>query len=300
MRPGVSIVGAGRLGTALAFVLGSRGYSIEALVARRLTRAKKAWRTTGKDGLALSASQLDQLPASRIILIAAPDDAIESVAEQLAKSQKHLAKGRAVFHTSGALSSEVLRSLAAVGFQTGSLHPLVSVSGLPANIDDFSGVYFCIEGDSLARKVARALVRDLGGKSFSIEPVNKALYHAAAVMASGHMTALMSLAIEMIERGGLSEARARKILLPLVESAVENLSLMSPSKALTGTFARGDVETVRRHLAAMNDRSLSEALAAYALLGRRSLELTRGTRREPETRAIICKLLQAAEDRNLK
>jgi predicted short-subunit dehydrogenase-like oxidoreductase (DUF2520 family) len=63
------------------------------------------------------------------------------------------------------------------------------------------------------------------------------------------------------------------VLLPLLRSTLENLSAQAPSRALTGTFARADVETVRRHLAALEGQRLPDALAVYALLGRHSLRL---------------------------
>lgn len=296
----VSIIGAGRLGTALALALASRGYSIEALVARRLSHSQKAVKALGGVGLALSEGQLAQLPQSQILLITTPDDVIRSMAERLASSQKAMRPGRTVLHTSGALSSEELRSLFALGFHTGSLHPLVSVSDPASGAKNFNGAFFCLEGDPVAVRISRRLVRDLGGHGFSIERRSKALYHAAAVMASGHMTALFDIAIEMLGRCGLSESRARKVLLPLVESAVRNLATMTPARALTGTFARGDTATVRRHLAALEDPLLAEALAAYVLLGRRSLSLSKRNKRTVTTSAQISKLLRLSEKRNRK
>jgi predicted short-subunit dehydrogenase-like oxidoreductase (DUF2520 family) len=63
--------------------------------------------------------------------------------------------------------------------------------------------------------------------------------------------------------------------LPLVESTLKNLETQDPARALTGTFKRGDVSTVRKHLAALESANLPQALAAYVLLGQRSLLLAR-------------------------
>ena len=291
-KPAISVIGAGRLGTALALALAAQGYPVEAMVARRLGHAQRARRTLAGTGLALSAGQLKALPPSKLILITTPDDAIESVARELARVQKGMPGGRTVLHTSGALSSEVLEPLMDIGFHTGSLHPLVSVSDPVVGAADLRGAFFCMEGNAAGLRVARQIVRDLGGHGFSIEAGHKALYHAAAVMASGHMTALFDIAIEMLAHCGLSAPRARKVLLPLVESAARNLSTMEPARALTGTFARGDVATVRRHLKALEEQGLPEALAAYVLLGRRSLSLIK--RNEPQD-AQISKLLQLSK-----
>ena len=61
--------------------------------------------------------------------------------------------------------------------------------------------------------------------------------------------------------------------MPLLESTVNNLKTSNPQQALTGTFARGDVATVRRHLDALSGTELAEALEVYKLLGLHSLQL---------------------------
>ncbi|HEX8921389.1 MAG TPA: DUF2520 domain-containing protein, partial [Pyrinomonadaceae bacterium] len=115
----------------------------------------------------------------------------------------------------------------------------------------------------------------LGAQSFSISADNKALYHAAAVMTSGHTTALFDIAVEMLSRCGLTQTRARAVLLPLLRSTLENLYATDPAHALTGTFARADTATVRRHLDALISQGMQDVLAAYTLLGQRSLRLAK-------------------------
>ena len=222
-----------------------------------------------------SAKQLDRLPPSDLVVIATPDDTIAETANVIAASQKERAFGRTVLHTSGALSAAVLSPLAAVGFHVGSMHPLVSVTDPQAGSASLRRAFYCLEGDRTALKVARSVVHDLGGQSFSIAARDKALYHAAAVTASGHVVALFDIALEMLGRCGLSSLRARQVLLPLIESTVSNLSFKTPAESLTGTFARGDLATVRKHLDAIKNEHLSTALAAYVLLGGRSLALAK-------------------------
>jgi predicted short-subunit dehydrogenase-like oxidoreductase (DUF2520 family) len=117
-------------------------------------------------------------------------------------------------------------------------------------------------------------VRDLGGDSFVIDTKNKPLYHAAALMASPNLTALIDIAIEMLEQAGISSARARQILLPLISSTIENLVTENPRQSLTGTFKRGDIATVKMHLAAIASERLTDAMRAYVTLGKRSLQLS--------------------------
>lgn len=296
-KPSVSIVGAGRLGQALAMALRSSGYPILAFVARSASHARKAaepFNKSEKPVLALAASQLEQLPLTDLILVTTPDDAIEQTARKLAACETGRFRKSAVLHTSGALSSEVLSPLAKAGFRTGSLHPLVSVSEPRAGAKALRGAFYCLEGDRGAMQLARLVVSDLGGTSFSIRPESKALYHAAAVMASGHVVALFDVAAEMLAACGVSRKNAERILMPLLESTVNNLKQSDPEKALTGTFARGDLATVRRHLAALSRKEFGEALEIYKLLGRQSIQLAEKNRLDPQLLEQIRRLLNSA------
>jgi len=273
-KPLVSIIGAGRLGTTLALALAEQGYSTRSLVARRLQSARKAAAILDGNAEAFAANQIHLLPKADLFLISVPDDQIASVALKLSRAK--LEGKFTALHTSGALSSEVLSPLRAKGASTGSVHPLISVSDPQVSI---KGAFWSVEGDPSAVRVAKKLVRDLGGESFSIKSADKPLYHAAAVMTSGHVTALFDVALEMLVDCGLTRETARRILQPLLASTVHNLETRDPAQALTGTFSRGDVETVKRHLAALKQHKLADALELYCRLGKRSLKVTRkGTR----------------------
>jgi predicted short-subunit dehydrogenase-like oxidoreductase (DUF2520 family) len=296
-KPSVSIIGPGRLGQALAIALRSLGYPILAFVARHPAEARKAVRALNKSATpaqALGWDRLAQLPATDLILITTPDDAIAEAAERLAAGEFRRTRRRTVLHTSGALASDVLNPLLKAGFHTGSLHPLVSVSEPGAGAKALRGAFYCLEGDKTALRVARLIVEDLKGKSFSVRPENKALYHAAAVMASPHLVALFDLATEMLAACGVSNRSARQVLLPLVESTTKNLMVMNPERALTGTFARGDIATVRRHLAALSRKGFAQALEVYRLLGLRSVQLAKKNKLDPQLLEQIRKLLNSA------
>jgi predicted short-subunit dehydrogenase-like oxidoreductase (DUF2520 family) len=269
-KPNVSIIGAGRLGTALAVALNRNGYAVRSLVARRIKNARQAARHLDGQVKAYAANQIRLLPQADLFLISTPDDQIAEVATQLATLSYQ--SSPTVLHTSGALSSDVLAPLKTQGWSVGSVHPLISVSDAHASVE---GAFWSVEGDARAVSVAKMLVRDLGGSSFSIRTADKPLYHAAAVMTSGNVTALFDVALEMLVACGLTRKTARRILQPLLASTVHNLETKDPAAALTGTFSRGDVETVKRHLAALKDHRLTDALDLYCRLGRRSVKLAK-------------------------
>ena len=267
-KPRVSIIGAGRLGTALGVALLQRGYSIESLVARRAQKARYAASLLDAKPQVLAAKQLTSLRPADVFLITVPDDQIASVAAELSR----LKFEATALHTSGALSSDVLAALRERGWHTGSIHPLISVSDTGASLE---GAFWSVEGDAAALRSGKAIVRDLGGQSFSIRSEHKPLYHAAAVMVSGNVVAQFDVALEMLMHCGLNRKTARSILLPLIASTVRSLESKDPAQALTGTFSRGDVETVKRHLAALKKSELVDALELYRLLGQRSLKITK-------------------------
>ena len=263
----ISFVGVGRLGGALALALAEKGFEIENLITRHPENAGEIARKTSSQ--ILSFDEIG-LAASDIIFITTRDTEIEAAAGILAENLK---TKPTVFHTSGSLSSEILRKLKEAGCQTGSLHPLVSVSDANLGKERFKGAYFCVEGDREAVEIARKIVEKLEGKAFSIETKYKTLYHASAVMSSGHLTALVDTAIEVLARCGLEKSEAQRVLLPLIESSTENLKTQTPAEALTGTFARADVGTFRRHLAALRENVSEEVLETYLQLGARSAHL---------------------------
>lgn len=292
-KSSVSIIGAGRLGTALAVALAAQGYEIKSLVARRVqsackaativrktaTAASKTATVFGDKPSAFTATQIRRLPQADLFLISVPDDQIAGVALELSKLR--LDRKPIALHTSGALSSEVLGPLAAQGWSVGSLHPLISIPDARASV---RGAFWSVEGDRRAARLAKTLVRDLGGTSFSIRSADKALYHAAAVMTSGSVTALFDVALEMLVAAGLARKTARQVLQPLLVSTVHNLETKDTPAALTGTFSRGDIETVKRHVAALKQHQLGDALNLYRLLGERSLKMTK---KHPQLRRLL-------------
>jgi predicted short-subunit dehydrogenase-like oxidoreductase (DUF2520 family) len=293
VKPSLTIIGPGRLGTALAIALSGRGYSIQTLVGRHLSKLKRSAALLDVPVRLLVVKEIDKLAHSNLTIISTPDDQISFVVRKLSRRVIDRQLPPAVLHTSGALSSEVLSPLANRGWRTGSIHPLVSVSDPVSGANSFKGAYWCIEGDPKATQVGRLLVRDLGGRSFSIRSTAKPLYHAAAVMTSGNLVALFDIAIDMLNQCGLKRTEAQRVLLPLVESTLSNLSAVGPAKALTGTFARGDVSTVERHLAALTGPELKEARTLYQTLGRKALRLAEANGLDRRLSRVIATKLKA-------
>lgn len=268
----ISIIGAGRLGGALAIALSRRRekFRIENLVVRGESAAESARSLVSdlpdQDRPEILHSGDLSLIRSKIVLITTQDPEIEKISEDLARAVSY---DPVVLHCSGALSSEILGRHK----HAGSMHPLISISDPAVGAKSFAGAYFCVEGTPTAREVSELIVRELGGRPFSIETRFKPLYHASAVMASGHLTALLSVAFESLSKCGLDPENAKKVLFPLIKSTIANLEQHDPSKALTGTFARLDDAIFEDHLRSMHENLTDELIDIYLQLGLRSLHL---------------------------
>ena len=296
----VAIIGSGRVATALGLALTRAGHLVSIVASLHSAHARRAANLIGRKTKHASlnnlcrAENVGELTQADLIVIATSDDAIETVSQQLeaafrtgSRPDRRETRRRIALHTSGALDANVLDPLRREGFAVGSIHPLISISNPVTGADWLARAYFSLEGDPPAVRTGRQLVRSLGGQAFQIQPEMKALYHAAALMASPNLTALLDIALEMLTRCGISPNRARHMLLPLVESTLANLVRQDPRAALTGTFKRGDVVTTIKHIKAMKSEKLVEALRAYAVLGNRSLTLANHPRNEEEMRRLL-------------
>ena len=273
----ISIVGLGRVGGALAIALSRSGFELDTLVHRdpQIARSIQPYLSTDVNFSPIEGvSRLD----SDVVLITTADPDIRSTALALAD---RISPTATVLHTSGSLSSEVLADIRIADRKIGSLHPLVSISDPITGAEKFHGVYFCVEGDPDAVTIARSIAEKLGGRTFSIAPENKALYHAAAVTSAGHIVALIDLAVSMLAETGVDGETAKQVLLPLVRSTVSNLETQTASQALTGSFARADEAAIRRHLESFKGPLADRVREVYILLGEHSLDLAESNRVDP-------------------
>jgi predicted short-subunit dehydrogenase-like oxidoreductase (DUF2520 family) len=265
----VAIVGAGRVGCGMGRRLWELGWRIGAVIARSRAKAARAVRAIG--GGVAHGGLTRQAVGADLILIATPDDSIESVARELAKIGGSEWRGKIALHTSGALDRTALVSLADLGASTGSIHPLQTFSGREA--PELDGVVFAIEGDKRAVRTARNIARALGGVPVVVEGVHKAAYHAAGTMVAGQGLALVEAATRILMESGFTRRQAVQALLPLMRQMLLNFERHGPRVAWTGPHSRGDYSTIARHNAALTKfpREFGGAYRALTLLGSRVL-----------------------------
>jgi predicted short-subunit dehydrogenase-like oxidoreductase (DUF2520 family) len=211
----VRIIGPGRAGTALALALTNAGWDVGPMLGRG-------------DDLAGAAHGVD------LLVLATPDDQIRAVARSIEPDETTV-----VAHLAGARGLEVL----APHPRRAALHPLVALPTPELGARRLAGGWFAVAGDPLAGEVVRAL----RGRSFAVDDGDRATYHAAAVIASNHLVALMG----QVERLAATVGVPAQAYLDLATDTLANVAELGAEAALTGPAARGDEATIRRHLRAL-------------------------------------------------
>lgn len=290
-NPSIAIIGAGKAGTALSQALAEKGLRICGVASRSLSSAEKL----GDKYKAVSSVKPEAVTKSaEVVFITTPDDCILDTARFVAEAGG-FKPGQFVYHTSGALGPEALVFAKAKGAYTGCIHPLQTLAGTPIDKEYLATCYFLVDGDTKAQAMADKLIKLLGGTSFYIPSEGRALYHAAAATASNYLVALLYAAGQLLKKAGLTSEDGIKVLMPLVYTTLGNIEKTGPGAALTGPISRGDIKTVKRHLAALKaskEADVYEALARYTA----AIALKEGTLSGSQAKKII-KLTKEHEER---
>ncbi|MGQ5522313.1 Rossmann-like and DUF2520 domain-containing protein [Chitinimonas sp. PSY-7] len=286
--PTLNLIGPGRLARSLAYLWQQAGVlHIQDIVGRDPVHCQEA-------AAFIDAGKVCTLTAIRpadFTLVATPDDALVSTAEMFAATGM-VRTGDVIFHCSGALASTVLTPLKTAGALIGSVHPLASFANPAVAVKQFDGTYCGCEGDRVAIERLAPLFDAIGARRFMIDPAQKTLYHAGAVLACNNLVALMETALRCMAAAGITRDTAWQALRPLVVGTLNNLDKLPAAEALTGPIARGDAATVASQMAATSALDAKVA-ASYHSLGLVALELAAA--RPIEQGGLTSKQLAALE-----
>ncbi|OGV42144.1 MAG: hypothetical protein A3F46_07100 [Legionellales bacterium RIFCSPHIGHO2_12_FULL_42_9] len=286
-----SLIGAGRLGKSLAFsLLHDDLGELRDLCNTTLASAHTA---TKRLGAGRPISSLTKLKDTDILWITVPDEHIAAIANTLA--EQHILKpGTVVVHCSGVLSSAVLNPLTQLGCHTASLHPFKAFSLNQLDPNAFQGCYCALEGAPNAINTLSPLFKQLGAVLITIEPEKKAVYHAAAVIASNYLVTMAAISTKLLVEAGIDAAVAKRMIHQIMQSNLNNIEqAITPESALTGPIARGDTHTIKRHIKALNEASIRQLYATAALA---TLPLTQ---LEAAQQQEMRKLLRACQEINV-
>ncbi len=264
------LIGCGRLGINLAVFLSKQGFIPKAFSSKSLESAQKALELTGKGKV--YENSIDAAKSCGLIFITTPDTIIEPVCENIAKNSGFNEKS-IVFHLSGALDSNILKTAKQCGADTGSIHPLQAFAPYEQGLESpFKGINISIEGDDKAVELGKEIVNALRANSFTIPTEAKTLYHASAVVASNYLVTLEHFALELLKKADQPQEKAYEILHPLIMGTLNNIKNQGSINALTGPVARGDYEIVLRHLKDI-DKKMPYFSKLYRVLGQYTLDI---------------------------
>lgn len=180
-----------------------------------------------------------------LLLLTVPDDMLENVVTTLVGAGA-IREGQFVCHTSGRHGLAVLEAASSIGARPLAMHPAMTFTGTEVDLDRLHGCVFGVTTERSGRAFAESLVKDLGGIPMWVAEDKRTLYHAGLAHGANHLVTLVSQAMELLAASGAEDPAAT--LRPLLSAALDN-ALNSGDAALTGPIVRGDVNTVRAHLA---------------------------------------------------
>jgi predicted short-subunit dehydrogenase-like oxidoreductase (DUF2520 family) len=264
----IAILGLGKVGMAVGFLLRSAGYRIVAVASRSTVSLNKGIVYTGGEAYM---SFSDAAAQAECILITTADDAIESVCKEIS-SAGSIKPGNKVMHMSGAGGLNLLETAHAVGANVACIHPLQSFADVEGAIKNIPGSTFGITTVDEIKEWSVQIVRDLGGIPFFVSDTDKPLYHVAACIASNYLTTLIHKVEEIYQLLGLNREDSIRAIWPLVKGTMKNIEEKGTVHALTGPVARGDIGTINKHIQALRNR-LPALLPAYSILGLLTTEI---------------------------
>jgi predicted short-subunit dehydrogenase-like oxidoreductase (DUF2520 family) len=181
-------------------------------------------------------------------------------------------EGKAAVHCSGAAELSVLRPAADAGAQVGGFHPLQMFADPEVAARGLAGCAIAVEAGEPLAGALRAMVAALGARLLVVPAGARAAYHAGAHYAAAFVCTLLAEGVEIWRRIGIAPDDALAALLSLLRGATDAVAHSGPASAMAGAVARGDLETIRRHVAALG-RLDPKARELYCTLALRSVPL---------------------------
>jgi predicted short-subunit dehydrogenase-like oxidoreductase (DUF2520 family) len=260
----IGVVGAGRVGAVLAAALESAGHHVVAAAGESdASRLRIADLLPG----AVTAKPTAVARACDLLLLTVPDDMLENVVTVLSDSGA-IRPGQYVVHTSGRHGLAVLEPARRVGARVVAMHPAMTFTGTALDLDRLPGCVFGLTAGDAERAFAEGLVADLGGRPMWVPEEMRTLYHAGLAHGANHLVTLVAQAMELLAAAGADDPAAT--LRPLLTAALDN-ALEHGDTALTGPIVRGDVNTVRAHLAEIT-ATAPHTMPSYVALARDTLD----------------------------
>jgi predicted short-subunit dehydrogenase-like oxidoreductase (DUF2520 family) len=259
-RLSVGVIGPGRAGAPLAAALARAGHPVVGAHAVSQRSRRRVARFLPGVPIVDTAQVMAE---ADLVLLTVPDDVLDDLVSGLAGTGT-VTPGQFIVHASGRYGVAVLEPVTQLGALPMALHPVMTFTGGPADLDRLSGCPFGVTAPRVLRPVAEALVVEMGGDPMWVPEDARPLYHAALANGANHLVTLVAQTLDLLAGAGVERPAA--LVRPLLSAALDNVLEMG-DEALTGPVARGDAGTVSAHLEALS-RAAPEARAAYVAMAR--------------------------------
>ncbi len=275
-----TIIGNGAVGSALIDFLGKRSCKVRSVFN---SRGGIIYRQNGSSIAQENSYPVKENETGDLIFICVPDDNISEMAQKLSHSNLNWSSKK-VIHCSGNLFSNELEALSSLGAQTASMHPLQTFRR-GDDASRFDGVFVSLEGHPELCRELNSFVKTMGAHPLQVQKEQKQILHIAAVFASNYVVAVLHEAENLLKKKGIENGL--EPLEPLIRQTVENCLKLGPAEALTGPISRGDVESVLKHLQALEN--YSESINLYRVLGAKAIQVAkeRGNTPSDKLKALI-------------
>lgn len=238
----VVIIGSGNLATHLSTALYHAGVEIAQVYSRTPGNAQAL---ASKLNCTAISTAYDITPDADAYIIAVKDDAITTVAQQIASKISHRS---VVMHTAGSVPMSVLQDTAE---HYGVIYPMQSFS--KAREVDFRKVPCFIEGsDTEALGVIKSLAEKVCYTVRIADSHKRERLHLAAVFANNFTNHCYRLAERILEEEGIDFG----LLLPLIAETADKVRTMPPKEAQTGPMVRYDVGVMSKQMSLLTDERM--------------------------------------------
>lgn len=264
----IGFIGAGKVGFSLGKYFKENKLTVTGYYSKNVDSANRAAIFTDSK---LYNNIANIIYESDIIFITTIDSEIINVWNEV----KNMSIKNKIFcHCSGSLSSKIFSNISEKEAYGYSIHPLLAISDKYNSYKRLKNAIFTIEGDCKYINFIENILISLGNKVKIISTDKKCLYHCSAVMVSNFVLGLINNGIEMLEQCGFSNSEAMEALYPLIEGNIKNIKENGLINSLTGPLERGDINTIKGHCHALNEKEI------YLLLTKEILKIAKVKNKE--------------------
>jgi len=237
-------------------------------------------------------------PVADVFMICVQDQWVSKVVEELVLHEQD--QLFSAVHCSGILPLDVLAPLVKMNANKGRaeeiddgdkykngfnkiavLHPVAPISSHTISAEN---ILFDAIGDPELLLVFEHWCMEWGARFLKVNAHQKKVLHTAAVMSCNYLTTLYGMVGDFLEAEKFNKLEVRQILAASMGRTLEQLNDLPVEQAMTGPIIRGDIDTIREHLAILNHDQ--QRLALYKNLGNSTIDMISEFEHKPSEERI--------------